>query len=30
MNFVNGAQLLEYCEKENKRISDAMFEREQL
>lgn len=28
MNFVNGAQLLEYCEKENKRISDAMFERE--
>lgn len=28
MNFVNGAQLLEYCEKENKKISEAMFERE--
>lgn len=28
MNFTNGAQLLEYCEKENKKISDAMFERE--
>lgn len=28
MNFINGAQLLEYCEKENKKISEAMFERE--
>lgn len=28
MNFVNGKQLLDYCEKENKKISDAMFERE--
>lgn len=28
MNFTNGAQLLEYCEKENKKISEAMFERE--
>lgn len=28
MNFTNGVQLLEYCEKENKKISDAMFERE--
>ena len=26
MNFINGAQLLEYCEKENKKISEAMFE----
>lgn len=28
MNFTNGAQLLEYCEKNNKKISEAMFERE--
>ena len=28
MNFINGAELLEYCEKENKKISEAMFERE--
>lgn len=28
MNFTNGAQLLEYCEKEKKKISKAMFERE--
>lgn len=28
MNFTNGAQLLEYCEKEKKKISEAMFERE--
>lgn len=28
MNFINGAQLLDYCEKENKKISEAMFERE--
>ena len=28
MNFINGTQLLEYCEKENKKISEAMFERE--
>ena len=28
MNFINGAQLLEYCGKENKKISEAMFERE--
>lgn len=28
MNFINGAQLLEYCEKENKKIYEAMFERE--
>lgn len=28
MNFVNGAQLLEYCEKEQKKISEAMYERE--
>ena len=28
MNFTNGAQLLAYCEKENKKISEAMFERE--
>lgn len=28
MNFTNGAQLLDYCEKENKKISEAMFERE--
>lgn len=28
MNFVNGKQLLDYCEKENKKISEAMFERE--
>lgn len=28
MNFINGEQLLAYCEKENKKISDAMFERE--
>lgn len=28
MNFINGAQLLAYCEKENKKISEAMFERE--
>ena len=28
MNFINGAQLLEYCEKEKKKISEAMFERE--
>ena len=27
MNFTNGAQLLEYCEKNNKKISEAMFER---
>ena len=27
MNFINGAELLEYCEKENKKISEAMFER---
>ena len=30
MNFTNGAQLLEYCEKKNKKISEAMFERETL
>ena len=28
MNFINGAQLLEYCEKNHKTISEAMFERE--
>ena len=28
MNFINGAQLLDYCEKNNKKISEAMFERE--
>jgi len=28
MNFTNGAELLEYCEKENKKISEVMFERE--
>lgn len=28
MNFVSGAELLAYCEKENKKISEAMFERE--
>ena len=28
MNFTNGAELLEYCEKEKKTISEAMFERE--
>ena len=28
MNFTNGAELLEYCEKEHKKISEAMFERE--
>ncbi len=28
MNFINGAQLLEYCESNNKKISEAMFERE--
>ncbi len=28
MNFTNGAQLLEYCETENKTISEAMFARE--
>ena len=28
MNFLNGAQLLDYCEKNNKKISEAMFERE--
>lgn len=28
MNFINGAQLLAYCEKENKKISEAMIERE--
>ena len=28
MNFINGKELLEYCEKENKKISEAMFERE--
>ena len=28
MNFINGAQLLEYCRKENKKISEVMFERE--
>ena len=28
MNFTNGAQLLDYCEKNNKKISEAMFERE--
>ena len=28
MNFINGAELLAYCEKENKKISEAMFERE--
>lgn len=28
MNFINGAQLLEYCEKKQKKISEAMFERE--
>lgn len=28
MNFINGAQLLAYCEKENKKISEAMVERE--
>lgn len=28
MNFGNGAQLLEYCERENKKISEAMFIRE--
>ena len=28
MNFTNGAELLEYCEKENKKISEALFERE--
>ncbi len=28
MNFINGAQLLEYCENNNKKISEAMFERE--
>ncbi len=30
MNFTNGAQLLEYCKKKNKKISEAMFERETL
>ena len=28
MNFTNGAELLECCEKENKKISEVMFERE--
>ena len=28
MNFINGTQLLDYCEKNNKKISEAMFERE--
>lgn len=28
MNFTSGAQLLEYCERENKKISEAMYERE--
>lgn len=28
MNFINGTQLLEYCTKEEKKISEAMFERE--
>ena len=28
MNFINGAPLLDYCEKNNKKISEAMFERE--
>ena len=28
MNFINGAELLECCEKENKKISEVMFERE--
>ena len=28
MNFTNGAELLEYCEKEKKTISEAMYERE--
>ena len=25
MNFINGAELLEYCEKENKKISETSF-----
>ncbi len=28
MNFINGEQLLKYCEDENKNISEAMYERE--